>query len=546
MKEPLNYIEKSIHLKRTAIYARVSSQIQKDEETIDSQIDAIKDYAKSNNYSIEDKFIFVDNGVSGSKLQRPALDEFREVIRFETIETVLIYAPDRLSRNYTHQLILMEEFRKNGVKVCFLKNPPTNNTPEEKMLQHFQGIFAEYERTLFLDRSRRGRIYKAKKGDPSIIPSVPYGYRKVKQSNQTHIVVVDEEAQIVRNIFRLYIHEIGTLNGVARAITESGIKPRKGGSRWDMATIRDIIKNPTYLGVAHFGKTEVCEGQSDKIRKHGNKTFIKAKCARKKRPEEEWIPITVPQIISESDFEIAQEILKKNKARSPRNTITPGLLQGLMVCGICGQPYYKRTEKNGVKTRGYYYCRGNSLAKYKKCENKSLRQESVDEQVFNEVLQLLKTPSLIKQELERRAQEFSNCNELEQHEIVIKKELSKVSDECDRLLDAYQSGVIELKELKKRNIALGTRKKALEKEIQSIQAQRLNLNSGVEIEEIFDVILENIQTKGYCLTFDEKRKLVRLLVEQVIVSEDSVRIVHCISPYAIAGENCLLKANGGW
>ncbi len=545
MTKTSNKNKSSMLLKRAAIYARVSSQTQKDEETIDSQLDVIKNYAKRHNYLIEDRFVFLDNGVSGSKLQRHSLDELREVIRFEKIDTILIYAPDRLSRNYTHQLILMEEFRKYGVSVCFLKNPPKNDSPEEKMLQHFQGIFAEYERTLFLDRSRLGRIYKAKKGDACVIPSVPYGYRKVKQVDKTHVVIDEEEAQVVKKIFRLYIHEIGTLCGVARAITESGAKPRKGGSAWDMATIRDIIKNQTYLGASHFGKTEVCESNSDKIRRHGNKIFTKAKSARRIRPEEDWIPISVPQIISENDFEIAQEILKLNKARSPRNTRTPGLLQGLIVCGMCGQPYYKRTEVDREKIRGYYYCRGNNSKKYKKCPNKSLRQESVDEHVFNEVLQLLKTPSLIRQELSRRAKESSNVNGLEQQEIALKKELIKVSNESDRLLDAYQNGVIELQELKKRNISLESRRRVIEKEMQGIEAQKLNLNSEFEVEIMFEAILENIQTKGDCLTFDEKRKLVRLLVEQVTVSQDNIEVVHCISPLAIVGGTCLLKADGG-
>ena len=532
-------------LKKAAIYARVSSQKQKDEETIDSQLDALKSFAEEHSYFIDDKHVFLDNGVSGSRLQRHALDELREVIRFETFEAVLFYAPDRLSRNYTHQLILMEEFRKHGVKPIFLKNPPSNDTPEGKMLQHFQGIFAEYERTLFLDRSRRGRIYKAKRGDVNIIPSMPYGYRKVKQLDKIHVLIDEDEAQIVRKIFFLYIHEIGTLSGVARKITETGVKPRKGGTRWDMSTIRDIVKNPTYLGTSYFGKTEVCESESDIIRKHGKKTFIKAKHARKKRPEEEWIPISVPQIISECDFELAQERLKKNKLLSPRNTAVPSLLQGLITCGICSQPYYKRTERDGEKIRGYYYCRGNSGKRYTKCLNKSIRQEIIDAHVFEEVLQLLQTPLLVQQELTRRAKESSNPKELEQQEIILKKELAKLSHECDRLLDAYQKGVIELNELKRRNIDLEARRRSFEKEIQGLQAQRLKMNANFEVNVLFNTTLQNIKTKGNCLTFDEKRKLVRLLVEQVIITEDSVQLIHCVSPHAISKETCLLKVDGG-
>jgi len=530
--------------KKAAIYARVSSQKQKDEETIDSQLDAIKSFAKKRGYLIDDKNVFLDNGVSGSKLQRPALDELREVMRFETFEAVLIYTPDRLSRNYTHQLILMEEFRRYGVKPFFLKNPPNNDTPEGKMLQHFQGIFAEYERTLFLDRSRRGRIYKAKRGDVNIIPSVPFGYRKIKQADKTHVVIDEDEAQIIRKIFFLYIHETESLCSVARKITETGVKPRKGGTRWDMSTIRDIVKNPTYLGTSYFGKTEVCERDSDTIRKHGKKTFLKPKHARRDRPEDEWIPISVPQIISESDFEIAQERLKKNKSLSPRNTVVPGLLQGLIICGVCSQPYYKRTERSGEKIRGYYYCRGNGVERYTKCINKSIRQETIDAHVFEEVLQLLQTPSLVQQELTRRANEASNPKELEQQEIILKKELAKLSYECDRLLDAYQKGVIELNELKKRNTDLEARRRAFEKEIQGLQAKRLNINTNFEVNVLFNSTLQNIKTKGNCLTFDEKRKLVRLLVEQVIITEDTVKLIHCVSPHAISKEKCLLKVDG--
>ena len=370
------------------------------------------------------------------------------------------------------------------------------------------------------------------------------GYRKLKQFNKTHVVIEENEAQLVRKIFFLYVHENESLWGVARIITETGIKPRRGGARWDISTIRDIVKNPTYLGTSYFGKTEVCESKSDTIRKHGKTLFIKAKNARRKRPEEEWIPLSVPQIISESDFELAQERLKKNKALSSRNTVIPGLLQGLIICGICGQPYYKRTERDATKIRGYYYCRANAQKSYKKCPNKSIRQEVIDAHVFEEVLQLLQTPSLIQHELVRRANESSNLKEVEQQEIILKKELAKLSHECDRLLDAYQKGVIELDELKKRNTNLESQRRSFEKEMKGWQAQRLNMNANFEVHALFNATLENIKTKGNCLTFDEKRKLVRLLVEQVIITEDSIRVIHCISPHVISKETCLLKADG--
>ena len=534
-----------IQSKRVALYARVSSQKQKEEATIDSQLDALRLYAQESNYVVHDTLIFLDDGVSGTTLQRPALDELRDIIRFEPIEAVLIYAPDRLSRNYTHQLILMEEFRKHAVKVCFIKNPPKSTSPEEQMFQHFQGIFAEYERALILDRSRRGRLYKAKQGNPIVLPSLPYGYRRIKKEGQSCVIVLEEEAKVIREIYYLYIHEALSLSGVAEKITKSGAQTRKGGLNWDKATIRDILKNPTYLGTAHFGKTEKCEGSSVHIRKYGSKVFTKAKYARKKRPQEDWIAISIPQMVSESDFEQAQERLKKNKALASRNTKEPSLLQGLITCGICGQPFYKRRKKQKDKTIGYYYCRSRGSKKMKSCTNKSLRQDKIDNHIFQEVLSLLKTPTLIQQELDRRAKEASNKDEIELREIIAKKEFAKLSHESDRLLDAYQSGVIELKELKRRNQSLNILKRDLEKELKGLQAVKMEIDSRFEFGNLFEDILNQMNNKANKLEFDEKRKLVRLLVEQIVVHEDNISLVHCISPMALDQQKCLLKVDGG-
>lgn len=531
-------------LKNAAIYARVSSQRQKEEDTIDSQIEAIKLYAKEKGYHVNERYIFLDNGFSGGSLQRPALDELRELIRFETIATLLIYAPDRLSRNYTHQLILMEEFRKQGVEVCFLKNPPSSDTPEAKMFQHFQGIFAEYERALIVDRARRGRIYKAKQGDVSVIPSLPYGYRRIKNGGSTFVEVVEEEAKVVKEIFRLCAYETLPVSKIAQRITMTGIKPRKGGSEWSMRTILDILKNPTYLGTSYFGKTERCEGSSDKIRKYGSKIYVKAKYARRVCQQDKWLPINVPQIINENDFELVQEALKKNKILASRNTKEPSLLQGLITCGICGQPFYKRIRKNGEKSISYYNCRAKVDKKVKKCLNKSIRQEEIDKHVFEEVLKLLKTPALIQQELDRRAKEASNVDELRQQEIILRKGLAKLLHERDRLLDAYQSGVIDLKELKKRNKQLDEQKKKFEKDIESLQAVKIQEKEGFELGNIFENIIKRMEHRAQDLTFEEKRKLIRLLVEEVVIHKDTISLVHCISPIAIAQDGCLLKADG--
>lgn len=530
--------------KTAAIYARVSSQRQKEGDTIDSQLDALQLYAKKEGYVVPDSWVFLDDGVSGKTLHRPALDELRDLIRTEPLESILVYAPDRLSRSYPHQLILLEEFRKAGTKVCFLKGAPEGDTPEAVMFHHFQGIFAEYERGLILDRSRRGRVHKAKQGDPSVLPSIAYGYKRVKNGRSAFLEIVDEQASVVKEVFRLYVCEKMSLTGIARTLSERGIKTPNGHSTWDMTTIRDFLKNTIYTGTAYFGKTERCDGIPNRIRHHGSGKHIQPKYARNKLPAERWIPINTPAIISESDFELAQEQIIKNKEHASRNTKEPSLLQGLVICGECGYPCYKRFRRYKEVHRGHYYCRSQTDKRLKKCKNALIPQPELDDLVYNEVIKLLQNPSLIQEELTRRAKEVSNAEDVERQAIILKKEVAKLSEARDRLLDAYQSGVVDIKELKIRNQGLDERRNAFEKELRALEARKLNQENRDDIDIFFKRILARMKVSADDLPLKEKQKLVRLLVEQVIVDRKNIKIVHCVSIRSIAQEIGQLRGDG--
>jgi len=513
-------------MKKAAIYARVSSQKQKEGETIDSQIQALREFACAEGYETPENLVFLDNGVSGTTLQRPALDELRDAIRIDTIEALLIHSPDRLSRTYPHQLVLLDEFRRYGVKVCFIKNPPSkSNTPEEIMMNHFQGIFAEYERALIADRSRRGRIHKAKLGDQSILPSVPFGYRKTKKDRQTIVEVVEDDAAVVKKIFKLYNYDQVSLNEISRRLSTNGIKAPKGGLYWHRSSIACILKNKAYIGSAYYGKTEACGGIPDKIRHYKSGKFIKPKQAKKTRPEEEWLEINIPPIISESDFELAQERIRKNKEFALRNTREPSLLQGLIVCGECGYPFYKRRL-----SKPYYHCRSHSDARMEKCSNFWVGQEVLDELVYAEVVQMLQNPILLRQEFQRREKESKNAEDAEREEITIKKEFETLKKERERLLDAYQSGILDLEALSQRNQGLDKRRIILDRNIKALQASRLEKESGTNWEKIFEKTLERIKQSSTELPFKEKQQLIRLIVEKIVVNKEEIKIMHCISP----------------
>jgi len=183
----------------TAIYARVSSQRQKEEKTIGSQTSALKEFAKAQDCIVPEGWVFEDEGYSGATLARPGLERLRDLASEGQLEVVLVHSPDRLSRRYAYQVLLLEEFARKGVEVRFLKGQ-AGQSPEEQLLVQFQGMIAEYERAQIAERSRRGKRHRAKSGSVNVLSGAPYGYRYMKRSDgQDACYVIDQdEAAVVR------------------------------------------------------------------------------------------------------------------------------------------------------------------------------------------------------------------------------------------------------------------------------------------------------------------------------------------------------------
>ena len=142
---------------RAALYARVSSSRQEQERTIASQVEAIEAYAARQGYELLATGRFCDDGYSGARLDRPALDALRDGARAGAFQTVLVLSPDRLARHYAYQVLILEELRRHGVEVVFVEQPPLDD-PAARLLVQIQGAVAEYERVQIAERNRRGRL----------------------------------------------------------------------------------------------------------------------------------------------------------------------------------------------------------------------------------------------------------------------------------------------------------------------------------------------------------------------------------------------------
>src|SRR5256714_2326807 len=202
--------------KQAAIYARVSSDRQKEQKTIASQTALLREYAKAQGYVVPKDWIFEDEGYSGAVLARPGLERLRDLAAERLLETILVYAPDRLSRNYAYQVLLIEEFGRGGAETIFIKSAG-GDSPEERLLVQFQGMIAEYERAQIAERSRRGKRHRAKSGCINVLSGAPYGYHYVRKTDTAaaYYAVIESEAEVVREVFERYTRQLWSIGAIA-------------------------------------------------------------------------------------------------------------------------------------------------------------------------------------------------------------------------------------------------------------------------------------------------------------------------------------------
>src|SRR5260221_9818343 len=153
---------------QVALYARVSSEQQAEAKTIESQLAQLRARIAEDGFELKEVFVFVDDGYSGSVLARPGLERLRDVVAEGGIQRLYVHSPDRVARNYAHQVLLVDELTQQGVEVIFL-NRALAETAEDQLLLQVQGVIAAYERATFMERSRRGQRHSGQTGRLAIL-----------------------------------------------------------------------------------------------------------------------------------------------------------------------------------------------------------------------------------------------------------------------------------------------------------------------------------------------------------------------------------------
>jgi site-specific DNA recombinase len=520
-------------MKAAAIYARVSSEQQKEENTIASQTAALIAFAREQGYGVPDEWVIEDEGFSGASLLRPGLERLRDLAAEGCIQAVLIHAPDRLSRKYAYQVLLTEELARHGVETIFLK-APHSGTPEDQLMLQFQGMIAEYERAQILERSRRGKRHRARAGEVSVLGGAPYGYRYIRKTRDApaRYEIDAVEAEVVRLMYDKYTREGLSIGAIARLLCEMGAPTRHRATRWERSVVWAMLRNPAYKGAACFNKTQV--GQRQKVTRPfrlSGRTVHGEKSCGHERPRDEWIEIPVPAIVSEETFALAAERLADNKRFAPRRTIEPSIVQGLVSCRKCGYALSRSSTRSSARKIHYYRCLGSDAWRHlagSVCDCRPIRQDLLDQIVWQEVLRLIEDPTLIQAELDRRLDAARAAEPTKRRQDALERELTRIRKSMERLLTAYQEDLLSLDELRRRMPELRAREQFVRAELQAILDQAADRMAFLRLAETLTAFLQRLRESAQSLEIADRQKIVRLVVKDILVDNDTITIRHSI------------------
>jgi site-specific DNA recombinase len=528
-----------------ALYARVSSDHQKEEQTIASQTAALHAHARAAALEVPAGWVFEDEGYSGASLIRPGLERLRDLVAQHLVEVVVCYAPDRLARRYAYQVLLVEEFARAGTEVQFIKGPK-GESAEDNLLLQFQGMIAEYEKAQIAERTRRGKLYRARAGSVSVLSRAPYGYRYLARGEtaEARYEVVEEQAAVIQAIFHQYVEQMTPLSRLPSGLNAQGIPTPSGGAYWRASTLWNILRNPAYCGRAAYCKTtHVQQAPRWTSRNRGK---LRAPRSVVRRPANEWIAIAVPPIVSTELFERAARRLADNRRFASRRAKTPALLQGLVSCLDCGYNRY-RTSATGRRT-SYYRCIGSDAFRHPNgqlCGSRPIRQEELEALVWQQTVGLLSDPELVRRELERRLvarqAQHPACAEKSR----LESEQRRVDAAVERLITAYQEGWIEHGELQQRLPDLRRRQNSLRQQLHALSTQLVDHQTALQLAETLTSFMARLRTNADNCPMTDRQRIVRLLIKEVCVGNDTVLIRHSIPVPDRGGPtaDCLLHSS---
>ena len=515
---------------KAAIYNRVSTSDQeRDGTSLESQKDACLKKAKELGYEVPESLMITEI-YSGLSIERPKLDQLRELVRAGEVDAVIAYTLDRLSRDPVHCIILQDEFERYMVELI-LVTESIDTSDMGKLIVHIKGFAAKLEAEKIRERTQRGIRERVKAGRmPSGRRARLYGYTYIpgKGVGQGIRQVNQAESKWVKQIFDWFVNDGIGIDRIAYKLRDLGIQTPSGKGIWYASEVWRILRNCAYIGKTYVYTQTY--GLPKKRLAKGTKT---KKTGMIMRPREQWmeIPDATPPIIDKRIFEMAQAQLKRNKERSSRNRKQQYLLSDHIKCKRCGRNYWGYVKKSvwGKKVTPirYYHCSGKyRMVSPKQCDNPNLNAGKIEGLIWGEVKKLLTDPKLILsgiETLKESQQDSSVENELPH----VQKELITLDKDQQQLLQWALKGFpeeavnLENTRINNQRVKFKSRMAELTKSLQTAKQDEIDIT---RIEDFCNLAVENIDNFSY----EDKRMALEALHIFVQVDGNNISVTGTI------------------
>lgn len=505
-------------MKKAAIYMRVSTAHQEEEQTIDNQkMEIMERVSKDTDVTLITDYEYKDEGWSGAIIERPDLDRMRSDAREGKFEVLYVYDRGRLSRKFVHQEIILEELRECGIE-CISLHDINGQTTEEVLMGSVMGIFHEYERVKITERMRIGKVRKVRENKKLLGYNPKYGYdyfRRIKagpDARDGYFDINEQQAKVVKQVFE-WIAAGVSKHEVKRKLYKMGIAPPKGKrDQWSRGTLDRMVRDSTYMGDHYYNKSESVPTKNPQ---NPDLKYRKVqKGSRKRRPKEEWFHVAVPAIVSPDLFHKVQVQLEKNKRTNTRNnSVNQYLVAGLIEC-VCGKARTGDPVSNGSL---YYRCT-DRLSKYpleRECHENGINVPVFDALVWRNIKELLLNPQLVVAQAQRRQAASPLQNQLD----ALHKSLKKLDDEQYRYDKAYGQNVMSERRYKDVMNELNDKREAMVSEINALEDEMAN-QKPITVEQYFDGTIKRVEN----LNFTEKKVIIKKVITKIVATKQDISI----------------------
>ena len=487
-----------------ALYARVSTEEQKENFSLAAQLELLKKHSFDNGYEVFGEY--VDGGYSGTSYERPEFQRLMNDAKLKKFDLILVYRVDRFFRNNKDLLNVVYELEGIGVNIRSITEPFDTSNYLGKFVLSLFGSIAELERNTFLDRSKTGKLRRYREGYYSGAQPAKLGYNYNKETKKLEIN--EKEAETIKSIFSLYNHSDSSILKVTRKLRKLGYGAKEGSlMREDV--VHDVLRDPIYVGrwyANRFGK------------------------GGKLKPRNEWIEVKVPRIIDDELFERTQQLLQTRKNYCERNAKYNYLLQGLIKCGDCGNTVAGSADKQlqvrngksyGPYFKLYYRCTHfvkNKFDKIVKCRLKYIQAQKLELAVWQKIEEVLQNPEIIEKAIQNETRIKAKGSKS------LKKEIERIDlqqrgliKEEQRILEAYRQNIISIDQLKEQIDTIKKAKENFEKTVLEMKTLLQQQDDKTEIVEAIDYI-KKINLGISKFNYETKKKMLHLLNTKIKIN----------------------------